>query len=65
MPTNLLLNDALINQAVKLGHHKTKREAVTAALSEYVAHKKQQEIKGLFGSIDFDNSYDYKKARSR
>ncbi|HBM16094.1 MAG TPA: DUF2191 domain-containing protein [Lentisphaeria bacterium] len=65
MATNLLLDDALINQAVRLGHHRTKREAVTSALNEYVAHKKQQEIKGLFGSISFDDNYDYKKARNR
>ena len=65
MPTNLLLDDSLIKQAVKVGHHKTKKEAVNTALSEYVLHKKQQEIIELFGSIDFDPNYDYKKARNR
>jgi len=63
--TNLALDDKLIIQAKKLGHHKTKKEAVMFALKEYIMHKKQQEIIRLFGKIDFDKSYDYKKARKR
>jgi len=65
MATNLALDDKLIVQAQKIGHHRTKREAVTAAMLEYIAHKKRQEIAGLFGKVDFDNDYDYKKARRR
>lgn len=65
MATNLALDDKLILLAQKIGHHKTKREAVTTALKEYIAHKKQLAIKKLFGSIDFDVDYDYKKARKR
>lgn len=65
MATNLALDDKLIMQALKVGHHKTKKEAVTAALKEYIAHKKQLNIFKLFGSVDFDKNYDYKKARSR
>jgi len=65
MATNLALDDKLIFQAQKAGHHKTKKEAVTAALKEYIAHKKQVEIIGLFGKLDFDKTYDYKKARRR
>ncbi len=60
-----IVDDKLIVQAQKIGCHKTKKEAVTAALKEYVAHKKQLMIRKLFGTIDFDNSYDYKKARNR
>jgi len=65
MATNLALDDKLILQAQKIGHHGTKREAVTIALKEYITHKKQLSIKRLFGAIDFDNKYDYKKARKR
>ncbi len=65
MATNLALDDKLIIQAQKVGHHKTKKEAVMAALKEYIAHKKQLEILKLFGTIDFDQNYDYKKARNR
>lgn len=65
MATNLAIDDNLIVQAKKVGHHKTKKEAVTAALREYIARKKQLEITEMFGTIDFDNGYDYKKARNR
>ena len=65
MATNLALDDKLIIQALKIGNHKTKREAVTAALKEYIAHKKQLNILKLFGSVDFDTKYDYKSARKR
>lgn len=65
MATNLALDDKLIIQAQKIGHHRTKRDAVTIALKEYIAQKKQQEIIGLFGKIDFDEGYDYKKSRTR
>ncbi|MBN1765894.1 MAG: type II toxin-antitoxin system VapB family antitoxin [Sedimentisphaerales bacterium] len=65
MATNLALDDKLIVQAQKIGKHKTKKEAVTAALKEYIAQKKQQAIIDLFGTIDFDKKYNYKKARKR
>jgi len=65
MATNLALDDNLIAQAQKVGHHKTKKDAVTTALKEYVARKKQIEVIDLFGKVDFDKTYDYKKARTR
>lgn len=65
MATNLAIDDKLIIQALKVGHHKTKKEAVTTALKEYIARKKQAEIIGMFGAVDFDETYDYKKARKR
>ena len=65
MATNLALDDKLIIQAQKVGHYKTKKETVTEALKEYIEHKKQLEIVELFGIIDFDKDYDYKKLRNR
>lgn len=65
MATNLALDDKLIIQAQKAGHHRTKKEAVMAALKEYIAHKKQLKILKVFRAIDFDRNYDYKKARKR
>jgi Arc/MetJ family transcription regulator len=32
MPTNLAIDDKLIDEARRIGKHKTKKEAVTAAL---------------------------------
>ena len=65
MPTNLALDDRLISEARKLGKHRTKKEAVNAALDEYVRRRKQMEIVSLFGTIDYDENYDYKAERKR
>ena len=53
-----------IEEALKIGRHKTKRETVNAALREYILLRKQQKVKELFGTIEYDSSYDYKKQRS-
>lgn len=63
MPTNLAIDDKLIEQAKKLGRHRTKKETVTAALDEYIQRRKQRDIVHLFGTIDYDTNYDYKKER--
>jgi Bacterial antitoxin of type II TA system, VapB len=63
MPTNLAIYDRLIEQARKLGRHRTKKDAVTAALDEYVQRRKQQRILSLFGTIEYDPAYDYKRER--
>lgn len=65
MATNLALDDRLIMDAVKLGGHKTKREAVTAALQEYVKAKRRLGILDMFGKVDFDPAWDYKAGRKR
>jgi hypothetical protein len=38
---------------------------VTEALREYVQRRKQARILDLFGKVDFDPKYDYKKQRRR
>jgi Arc/MetJ family transcription regulator len=63
MPTNLAIDDRLIEEAQKLGRHRTKKETVTAALDEYIARRKQQDIIKLFGTIEYDDSYNYKRER--
>jgi hypothetical protein len=65
MPTNLALDDALIEEARLAGGHKTKKEAVNAALDEYVRRRKQLGILDAFGTISFDPAYNYKAERRR
>ena len=65
MATNLALDDKLIARALKAGGHKTKREAVTAALQEYVKMQGRRQLLALEGRVDFDPAYDYKAARRR
>lgn len=63
MPTNLAIDDELLEEAQKLGQHRTKRETVNAALDEYIRRRKQQEILSLFGKIEYQPDYDYKRER--
>jgi hypothetical protein len=60
MPTNLAIDDLLIEETRRLGQHRAKKEAVTAALEEYVQLRKQLDILWFFETIDFDPSYNYK-----
>ncbi len=65
MATNLQVDDRLIIKAVKLGRHKTKKAAVTEALIEYIDHLEQEKILLMFGTVDYDPKYDYKRQRRR
>ncbi|MDX1643399.1 MAG: type II toxin-antitoxin system VapB family antitoxin [Thermoanaerobaculia bacterium] len=65
MATNLALDDELIEEARRIGKHRTKKEAVTRALEEYVRRRRQLEILDLAGTVPFDESYDYKALRHR
>ena len=65
MATNLALDDQLIREVQEVGGHRTKKEAVTAALKDYLRKHRQQELKGLFGSIEYDRGYSYKRHRTR
>ena len=65
MATNLQIDDKLIQTAVRLGKHKTKKDAVTKALVEYIDHLQQQQILSIFGTVDYDPEYDYKQQRRR
>lgn len=65
MATNLQIDDNLITQAVKLGKHRTKKAAVTQALTDYIHHLEQENILSMFGSLDYDPEYDHKKQRAR
>jgi Arc/MetJ family transcription regulator len=65
MPTNLALDDSLIEEAVKAGNHRTKKEAVTAALLEYVQARRRREILAWVGKVDYYDDYDPKRLRGR
>ena len=65
MATNLQIEDSLIVKAVKLGGHRSKRSAVTQALVEYVEHLEQEKVLSMFGAVDYDPKYDYKRQRGR
>jgi Arc/MetJ family transcription regulator len=61
--TNLLIDEALLNEAKKLGGFKTKRETVNRALLQFIQQRKHREILSLRGLIEFYPEYDDKAAR--
>ena len=65
MATNLALDDKLLEEALRIGGKATKKDTVTEALQEYIDRRKQARIVELFGTIDYDAAYDYKKQRRR
>jgi hypothetical protein len=65
MATNLDIDLKLLAQAKRVGKHRTKKEAVNAALAEYVQRRNQLGILKLFGTIDYDPDYDYKAQRKK
>jgi predicted transcriptional regulator len=65
MATNVQIDPDLIRDALLLGGKRTKREVIEEALQEYVLRRKQQQFLTLFGMLDYDPEYDYKKQRSK
>ena len=65
MATNLAINDQLLNNALEIGGFRSKKDTVNAALEEFIQRRKAEDVINLFGKIDFDENYDYKKMRSR
>jgi Arc/MetJ family transcription regulator len=65
MPTNLALDDHLIEEAVRVGDHRSKKEAVTAALKEYVKARARLGILDWMGKVEYFDDYDHKALRRR
>ena len=64
MASNLALDDNLLNEAMRVGGFKTKKETVTVALHELLRRKKAMELIDLFGSVEIDDDYDNKTMRA-
>ena len=65
MPSNLNYDHTLLEEAKVLGNFRYKTDAINAALLEYVQRHRQPKILELFGTIEYDKNYNYKKARKR
>ena len=63
MATNLALDDSLIREAVRISGHRTKKAAVTHALTEYIERRKQHAILDLFGKLDLPPPAEQKRQR--
>lgn len=65
MATNLSIDPALLNEALAVAGEKTKKATVTKALQEFIARRRQGELVELFGKLDWDDDFDYKRERVR
>jgi len=65
MATNLSINMQLLEEALAVGGLKTKKETVNLALEEFIKRRKAAEFLSMFGTVEYDSDYDYKKARMR
>lgn len=65
MATNLSIDPDLIEMARKVSGERTKAAAVTKALQEFIARRRQKRLLDLVGKLEWDSEFDYKKERSR
>ena len=65
MATNLSIDPELIERALELSGERTKKAAVTKALEEFIARRRQRGVLELFGKLEWDEAYDYKAERQR
>lgn len=65
MASNLNIDQALLEKAHRVSGLRTKRETVNEALAQYAAHHDRKQVIELFGTVDFNPKYDYKKERQR
>jgi hypothetical protein len=65
MATNLSIDPELIDRALAVSGERTKTAAVTKALQEFIAHRRQKRLRELMGKLEWDTAYDYKTERGR
>lgn len=65
MPTNVVINEDLLNEAFKIGGLRTKRETVTLALEEFIHRRRQRHVLRSLGTFEFRRDWDYRKCRSK
>lgn len=65
MATNLSIDPDLIERALEVSGERTKKAAVTKALQEFIARRRQKRLLEMFGKLEWDDAYDYKSERRR
>jgi hypothetical protein len=55
----------LIELVLKLSGERTKKAAITKALEEFIARRRQTRLLELMGKLEWDQSFDYKVERGR
>jgi hypothetical protein len=65
MATNLAIDPELLGMALEVSGERTKKAAVTKALQEFIARRQQRRVLDLMGKLEWDESFNYKKERTR
>ena len=65
MATNLAIDPDLLDRALQVSGQRSKKAAVTLALTEFIARREQRRVVDLLGQLEWDPSFDYKAERSR
>jgi Arc/MetJ family transcription regulator len=65
MPTTLALDDRLLEEALRLGGHPSKKATVDEALREYVQRRKRLRLLDEFGKVEVAPRLAHKRARRR
>jgi Arc/MetJ family transcription regulator len=65
MATNLSIDPDLLERALQVSGERTKKAAVTKALQEFIARRRQKRLLELVGKLEWDESYNYKAERGR
>jgi hypothetical protein len=63
MITNLNIDTKLLEQAIALDQESSVEAIVEKALRTYIQYRKQLQVIDLFGTIDYDEDFDYKQER--
>ncbi len=65
MPTNLAIDDDLLDRALRVGGLPSKRATVNEALREFIARRKRLEAIDAIGTIEFADDFDHKADRKK
>ncbi|MDY6804883.1 MAG: type II toxin-antitoxin system VapB family antitoxin [Cyanobacteriota bacterium] len=63
MITNLKIDEKILEEALALSSNLTANLLIEEALREYIQRRKQLRVLDLFGTIDYEEDYDYKQQR--
>jgi metal-responsive CopG/Arc/MetJ family transcriptional regulator len=65
MRASFSIEESLVDSACQVGNHPSREAAIEAALREYVERRRQRQIIEMFGTVEFDSTYNFKEARCR
>jgi Arc/MetJ family transcription regulator len=65
MPTNLAIDDELLRLALEVGGLPSKRATVDEALREFIARRERERALELFGTIEFAEGFNPRRARKK